>query len=47
MGLPQRIICSKKGYIGHVCDATILKKGKAFGDEARQDLVYDAMNQFL
>ena len=40
-------VCSEKGYIGPVCNATKLKKGKVFGDEVKQDLVYDAVRQFL
>ena len=41
-------VSSKKGYIGDVCDVTKeLKKGKVFADEAKQDLVYEAVRQFL
>ena len=41
-------VSSKKGYIGDVCDVTAeLKKGKVFADEAKQDLVYEAVRQFL
>jgi NAD(P)-dependent dehydrogenase (short-subunit alcohol dehydrogenase family) len=40
-------VCSKKGYIGEVCDATELKKGKPFGEEAKQDLVYEAVQSFM
>lgn len=40
-------VCSERGYIGPVCNATELKKGKVFGDEVKQDLVYDAVRQFL
>ena len=40
-------VSSKKGYIGEVCDATELKKGKAFGDKAKQDLVFEAVQMFI
>ncbi len=40
-------VCSKKGYIGEVCDATKLKKGKPFGQQSKQDLVYDAVQSFM
>mmetsp|Transcript_14211 Transcript_14211/g.24154 ORF Transcript_14211/g.24154 Transcript_14211/m.24154 type:complete len:375 (+) Transcript_14211:61-1185(+) len=40
-------VCSKKGYIGEVCDATELKKGKPFGEQPKQDLVYEAVQSFM
>eukprot|EP00986_Skeletonema_menzelii_P003678 scaffold1172_cov144-Skeletonema_menzelii.AAC.3 len=40
-------VCSKKGYIGEVCDATELKKGRPFGEQAKQDLVYEAVHSFM
>ena len=40
-------VCSKKGYIGEVCDATKVKKGKPFGEQVKQDLVYDAVQSFM
>jgi NAD(P)-dependent dehydrogenase (short-subunit alcohol dehydrogenase family) len=40
-------VCSKKGYIGEVCDATELKKGKPFGEEVKQDLVYKAVQMCM
>ena len=40
-------VCSKKGYIGEVCDATELKKGKPFGEQAKQELVYEAVQLFM
>jgi len=40
-------VCSKKGYIGEVCDATELKKGKPFSEQTKQDLVYDAVQSFM
>lgn len=41
-------VCSKKGYTGQVCNAIeVLKKGKVFGEEVKQDLVYEAVRQFM
>jgi len=40
-------VLSKKGYIGDVCVATELKKGKVFSDESKQEYVYEAVQQFL
>jgi NAD(P)-dependent dehydrogenase (short-subunit alcohol dehydrogenase family) len=40
-------VCSRKGYIGEVCNATELKKGRVFGEEIKQDLVYEAVQQFV
>ena len=40
-------LCSKRGYIGEVCDATELKKGKPFGEESKQDLVYRAVQMYI
>ena len=40
-------VLSKKGYIGDVCVATELKKGKVFSDESKQEYVYQAVQQFL
>ena len=40
-------VCSRNGFIGDVCSAVELKKGRAFGDEKKQDLVYGAVEHFL
>jgi len=40
-------VLSKKGYIGDVCVATELKKGKVFSDESKQEYVHEAVHQFL
>ena len=40
-------VLSKKGYIGDVCVATELKKGKVFSDESKQEYVYEAVQKFL
>ena len=40
-------ILSKHGYTGEVCDAIELKKGIVFGEESKQDHVYQAVQKFL
>lgn len=40
-------VTSKKKYVGATCAATTLSKGKAFGDEEKQDLAYEAVRNFL
>ena len=40
-------VLSMKGYIGELCVAIELKKGKVFSDESKQEYVYDAVQQFL
>ena len=40
-------VLSKKVYIGEVCVATELKKGKVYSDESKQEYVYQAVQQFL
>jgi NAD(P)-dependent dehydrogenase (short-subunit alcohol dehydrogenase family) len=40
-------VCSRKGYTGEVCNAIELKKGKVFGEELNQDLVYEAVRKFV
>mmetsp|Transcript_1582 Transcript_1582/g.4602 ORF Transcript_1582/g.4602 Transcript_1582/m.4602 type:complete len:345 (+) Transcript_1582:190-1224(+) len=40
-------VTSQKKYVGATCAAAELSKGKAFGDEKKQDVAYEAVRKFL
>ena len=40
-------VLSKHGYTGEVCNAIELKRGMVFGEESKEDYVYQAVQNFL